>query len=110
MNFGMNFQKNFIKKALSQFKFDNALNRMRQSSIISKTLLQKNTRLSEQYQCNLFLKREDLQSVRSFKIRGAYNKILNCMENSLNRSKNPTIVNVSAGNHAQGVSLTCNSL
>jgi len=110
MNFGMNFQKNFIKKALSQFKFDNALNRMRQSSIISKTLLQKNTRLSEQYQCNLFLKREDLQSVRSFKIRGAYNKILNCMENSLNRSKNPTIVTVSAGNHAQGVSLTCNSL
>lgn len=110
MNFGMNFQKNFIKKALSQIKFDNALNRMRQSNIISKTLLQKNARLSDEYKCNLYLKREDLQSVRSFKIRGAYNKILNSMEHSIDHSKKPTIVTVSAGNHAQGVSLTCSSL
>ena len=106
----MNFQKNFIKKALSQIKFDNALNRMRQSNIISKTLLQKNARLSDEYKCNLYLKREDLQSVRSFKIRGAYNKILNSMEHSIDHSKKPTIVTVSAGNHAQGVSLTCSSL
>ena len=107
MNFGMNFQKNFIKNALSKIKFDNAFNKMKTSNIINKTILQKNIRLSKQYNCNIFLKREDLQTVRSFKIRGAYYKIINSIET---KHKDLPVVTVSAGNHAQGVSLTCNSL
>jgi threonine dehydratase len=43
--------------------------------VISPTPLQYNHLLSERYGCNIYLKREDLQSVRSFKIRGAYNRI-----------------------------------
>ncbi len=40
--------------------------------IVTHTPLQKNERLSEKYNCNVYLKREDLQVVRSFKLRGAY--------------------------------------
>jgi threonine dehydratase len=109
MNFGMNFQKNFIKNTLSKIKFNNAYNKMKTSNIINKTILQKNIRLSKQYNCNIFLKREDLQTVRSFKIRGAYYKIINSIETK-HENKNLPVVTVSAGNHAQGVSLTCNSL
>lgn len=105
----MNFQKNFIKNALSKIKFDNALNKMKTSNIINKTILQKNIRLSKQYNCNIFLKREDLQTVRSFKVRGAYYKIINSIETK-RENKTLPVVTVSAGNHAQGVSLTCNSL
>ena len=79
MNFGINFQKNFIKNALSKIKFDNAYNKMKTSNIINKTMLQKNMRLSNEYNCNIYLKREDLQTVRSFKIRGAYHKIMNSL-------------------------------
>ncbi len=43
--------------------------------VISPTPLQYNQLLSERYDCHLYLKREDMQSVRSFKIRGAYNRI-----------------------------------
>jgi threonine dehydratase len=109
MNFGINFQKNFIKNALSKIKFDNAFNKMKTSNIIHKTMLQKNVRLSNEYNCNIYLKREDLQTVRSFKIRGAYHKIMNSMETH-KENENLPIVTVSAGNHAQRVSLTCNSL
>jgi len=45
-------------------------------NIIKKTPLEYCYRLSNKYNCNVFLKREDLQIVRSFKIRGAYNKIM----------------------------------
>ena len=46
-------------------------------NIIIKTPLEYNNRLSRKFNCNVFFKREDLQIVRSFKIRGAYNKIIN---------------------------------
>jgi threonine dehydratase len=75
---------------------------IRSSSIISKTPLEYNSRLSNKYSANIFFKREDLQEVRSFKIRGAYYKIMN------NRPNNVTTA--SAGNHAQGVALTCRDL
>ena len=121
MTFGPNFHRTFIKNALSKFKFDHAATQMRSSNIIHKTLLQHNQRLSDKFNCNLYLKREDLQSVRSFKIRGAYNKIMKSIEQNKwtsrdevvlrpEKKKLPTIVTVSAGNHAQGVSLTCSSL
>ena len=75
-------------------------------NFIKNTLLEKNTRLSKKYGCNIYLKREDLQIVRSFKIRGAYNKI-NMLD--LNEKKQG-VVCASAGNHAQGVAYSCSEL
>ncbi|WMI67054.1 threonine ammonia-lyase IlvA [Aestuariibaculum sp. YM273] len=63
-------------------------------------------RYSKQFDANIFLKREDLQQVRSYKIRGAYNKISSLTaEESANG-----VVCASAGNHAQGVALSCKLL
>jgi threonine dehydratase len=76
------------------------------SKIVSNTPLQLNNRLSEKYNCNVYIKREDLQKVRSFKIRGAYNKIFNLTD----EEKRKGVVCASAGNHAQGVALTCSNL
>lgn len=75
---------------------------------IIKTPLEYNIRLSEYYGHNIYLKREDLQTTRSFKIRGAYNKINNL--NNRHNLQNNQIVCASAGNHAQGVAFTCNLL
>src|SRR2546428_13340879 len=47
----------------------------RLQGIVSKTPLQPSTRLSERYEANILIKREDMQAVRSFQIRGAFNKI-----------------------------------
>lgn len=76
------------------------------NSIIDKTPLEYNERLSKKHRCNIFLKREDKQLVRSFKIRGAFNKINSLSENK----KENGIVCASAGNHAQGVAYTCKNL
>jgi threonine dehydratase len=62
-----------------------------------------NELLSEQYQANIWLKREDLQVVRSYKIRGAYNMIQSLPEAETQRG----VVCASAGNHAQGVAFAC---
>ncbi|MBU3821289.1 threonine ammonia-lyase IlvA [Flavobacteriaceae bacterium XHP0103] len=70
------------------------------------TPLSLSERYSKQYGANVFLKREDLQQVRSYKIRGAYNKISSLTEEE---SKNG-VVCASAGNHAQGVALSCKLL
>jgi threonine dehydratase len=74
--------------------------------VISPTPLQYNALLSERYGCNVYLKREDLQSVRSFKIRGAYNRIKRLNEEELKNG----IICASAGNHAQGVAYSCHLL
>lgn len=74
--------------------------------VVLHTPLQLNSLLSEEFECNVYLKREDLQFVRSYKIRGAYNKI-----NSLTtEEKENGIVCASAGNHAQGVAYSCKKL
>ncbi|MBI0580817.1 threonine ammonia-lyase IlvA [Neobacillus cucumis] len=73
---------------------------------ISPTPLQYNAILSERYECNVYLKREDLQSVRSFKIRGAYNRIKKLSGEDLHNG----IICASAGNHAQGVAYSCHLL
>ena len=70
------------------------------------TPLQLNERLSEQYGAKVYLKREDLQPIRSFKLRGAYHKIYKLSKEERKRG----IVCASAGNHAQGVALACNKL
>ena len=71
--------------------------------IATHTPLIKNLQLSEEYQADIWLKREDLQVVRSYKIRGAYNKIDNTPAEELQNE----VVCASAGNHAQGVALAC---
>jgi threonine dehydratase len=71
--------------------------------VINRTPLQYNKRLSEQYNASIYLKREDLQVVRSYKLRGAYNKINNLSEEQLANG----VVGASAGNHAQGLAFSC---
>jgi threonine dehydratase len=71
-----------------------------------KTPLNQNTNLSKQFDANVFFKREDLQVVRSYKIRGAYNKMSSLSDDDKQRG----IVCASAGNHAQGVALSCKLL
>ncbi len=75
-------------------------------NIVEYTLLAKNKNLSENWQASVWLKREDLQVVRSYKIRGAYNKI--CMLTGAELKNG--IVCASAGNHAQGVAFSCQKL
>src|SRR5205809_6919829 len=75
----------------------------RLQGIVSKTPLQPSSRLSERYEANILIKREDMQAVRSFKIRGAYNKIASLPPEDRTRP----IVCASAGNHAQGVAFAC---
>ena len=74
--------------------------------VASVTPLMSNFQYSKKFQSTILFKREDLQLVRSYKIRGAYNKIA-----SLNNSEIVNgIVCASAGNHAQGVALSCKLL
>jgi len=84
-----------IKKAAENLK-----------GVAERTPLQKDLLLSERYQCEIFLKREDLQLVRSYKIRGAYNKIKSLSEEALSKG----VICASAGNHAQGFAYSCNLL
>jgi threonine dehydratase len=75
-------------------------------SIVKHTPTELNISLSTNFEANIYLKREDLQVVRSYKIRGAYNNIIS-------RSKEETkngLVCASAGNHAQGFALACKLL
>lgn len=74
--------------------------------VIVRTPLQRDAVLSTKYNCNVYLKREDLQVVRSFKIRGAYNMIRSLTPGQMEKG----IVCASAGNHAQGVAFSCNAL
>lgn len=70
--------------------------------IVRHTPLQFSAYLSQKYGCNVYLKREDLQAVRSFKIRGAYYAISQVPADVRQRG----VVCASAGNHAQGVAWT----
>lgn len=74
--------------------------------VISPTPLIENLNLSEEFQSTILLKREDLQVVRSYKIRGAYNKMCTLTD----AEKEKGIICASAGNHAQGVAYSCNLL
>lgn len=82
----------------------NAKQRLR--GVVSETPCNLSLNLSDQFGAQIYLKREDLQMVRSYKIRGAYNKI-SSLEDS---QRNKHIVCASAGNHAQGVAYSCNLL
>ncbi len=75
-------------------------------NVVLKTPLQFHRKLSEKFGCEVYLKREDLQVVRSYKIRGAYNLIQSLSEAERQRG----VVCASAGNHAQGVAFSCKLL
>ena len=74
--------------------------------VVSPTPLIQSLNLSEEFSSTVLLKREDLQIVRSYKIRGAYNKMSTLTE----EEKKQGVVCASAGNHAQGVAYSCNLL
>jgi threonine dehydratase len=78
----------------------------RLQTVVKRTPLQFNSRLSEQFGAEVYLKREDLQSVRSYKLRGAYN----LMSTLSPDERKQGVVCASAGNHAQGVAFTCRRL
>ena len=87
--------------------FDNILQAAeRIRKVVKHTDLELNLNFSERYGANIYFKREDLQVVRSYKIRGAYNKMASLGAEALTDG----VVCASAGNHAQGVAYACNYL
>ncbi len=89
---------------LPQFDFKAATKRV--SEVAFKTPLQYNSNLSKKFKANVYLKREDLQVVRSYKLRGAYNMMKSLSKERLKRG----LVCASAGNHAQGFAYCCKLL
>ena len=79
---------------------------IRLSEVIRTTPLELNLSLSRNFNSNIYLKREDLQVVRSYKLRGAYN-MMSCLDAELLKKG---VVCASAGNHAQGVAYSCNQM
>lgn len=79
---------------------------LRLKSVVKKTPLQFNQNLSNRYNCQVYLKREDLQIVRSYKIRGAFNMMSTLPTDTLQKG----VVCASAGNHAQGFAYSCKKL
>ena len=96
-----------MKSETSKITFPNVDNIFKAAERLRKvaihTPLQPNLNLSERYEANILLKREDLQTVRSYKIRGAYNKMAQLPGESIAKG----VVCASAGNHAQGVAYAC---
>ncbi|AXB44546.1 threonine ammonia-lyase IlvA [Amycolatopsis albispora] len=78
----------------------------RLAGVVTRTPLEPSSRLSAQMNARVWLKREDLQTVRSYKVRGAYNFIVQLDEEVRARG----VVCASAGNHAQGVAYACRRL
>ncbi len=88
--------KEYLKKILQAQVYE----------VAKETPLEKANNLSRKFKNNIFLKREDLQEVFSFKVRGAYNKMRNLSTEQLNNG----VIASSAGNHAQGVALSAKKL
>src|SRR5258706_14970847 len=86
------------------FDFAKATERLK--NVVIRTPLVYNQHLSNKYQCNVYLKREDLQIVRSYKLRGAYNMMSSLPKEQLQKG----VVCASAGNHAQGFAFSCKKL
>src|ERR1700760_1321463 len=84
--------------------FQSAYDRLK--DIVKHTPLEYNARLSARYGCEVYLKREDMQVVRSYKLRGAYNMISQLSAEQLKKG----VVCASAGNHAQGFAFSCKKL
>lgn len=96
--------KTNMSKLISVESINNAAKRL--EGVVKKTPLQFNKRLSKLFEANIYIKREDLQEVRSYKIRGAYNLMSSLSVEERKRG----VVSASAGNHAQGVAFAASSL
>jgi threonine dehydratase len=90
----------------NDFQLDFAGAYARLQDVVKKTPLTYNHNLSRKYACDVYLKREDLQIVRSYKLRGAYNMMSLLPPNQLVKG----VVCASAGNHAQGFAYSCKKL
>lgn len=90
--------------ATPRLDFESAKERLKK--VVNHTPLTYNHNLSRKYQCDVFLKREDLQVVRSYKLRGAYNMMSSLQQEQLQQG----VVCASAGNHAQGFAYSCKKL
>lgn len=76
------------------------------AGVVTQSPLQFSDRLSQATGAQVYLKREDLQAVRSYKLRGAYNLLMQLTPDELAAG----VVCSSAGNHAQGFALACRSM
>ncbi|HEY8960349.1 threonine ammonia-lyase IlvA [Chitinophaga sp.] len=74
--------------------------------IVTRTPLMYSANLSRRYHCDVYLKREDMQIVRSYKLRGAYNLISSLPAELLAKG----VTCASAGNHAQGFAYACKAM
>lgn len=91
---------------VSTYPLDIAAAAHRLRNVVRRTPLQYSHTLSKRYQANVYLKREDLQIVRSYKLRGAYNMMSQLPQEQLAHG----VVCASAGNHAQGFAYSCSQL
>jgi threonine dehydratase len=95
-----------MNNTIPNISLDFAAASARLKKVVLKTPLQFSRSLSKKYNCNVYLKREDLQVVRSYKIRGAYNMMSSLPLEQLQKG----VVCASAGNHAQGFAYSCKKL
>ncbi|HEY4209761.1 MAG TPA: threonine ammonia-lyase [Puia sp.] len=93
-----------LPKGAPELDFQAAAGRLKK--VVKRTPLTYNHNLSRKYACKVYLKREDLQVIRSYKLRGAYNKMISIPAAQLQQG----VVCASAGNHAQGFAYSCRKL
>jgi len=89
---------------MTRFSADAEASAQSMRALFSETPLQRNDFLSKRYGAEIFLKREDLTPVRSYKLRGAFNAMRKVRDATPDQSM---FVCASAGNHAQGVAFAC---
>ena len=95
-----------MNSVLDNIKLDYKKAVERLKPVVYKTPLAFSANLSRKYGANIYLKREDLQVVRSYKLRGAYNMISSLTVEQLKNG----VVCASSGNHAQGFAYSCRKL
>ena len=95
-----------MESTVNETQMDFAAAQQRLKKVVKRTPLILNAGLSKKYQCKVYLKREDLQVVRSYKLRGAYNMMSSLPAEQLQQG----VVCASAGNHAQGFAFSCKKL
>jgi threonine dehydratase len=95
-----------MESTVNDTRMDFAAAQQRLKKVVKRTPLILNAGLSKKYQCKVYLKREDLQVVRSYKLRGAYNMMSSLPAEQLQQG----VVCASAGNHAQGFAFSCKKL
>ncbi len=95
-----------MESTVNDTRMDFAAAQQRLKKVVKRTPLILNAGLSKKYQCKVYLKREDLQVVRSYKLRGAYNMMSTLPAEQLQQG----VVCASAGNHAQGFAFSCKKL